>query len=384
MSNKDQTVNINFVKKLKNVSVKIQTHKDSITNEAETKQFFINPFLDAMGYCHTDPSFVRVEVATGFVKKDETKADYVLCAKDKKPTILLEAKRYKENLENHFDQLLKYFYNLRSKYKIAFAILTNGIEYRFYTDLDKDNLLDKEPFLIVNLEKLTSKDFEYLEKFTKNSLNIEEARSFALEKKYTDKLLAYLKKEIKNISDDLLNFIKTKIDFNKTHSDEICKNIIKNIFNMLNEKSDMLVNNKKNNKEFIRDGRNSNNIKTENLKRFERLSSGMKLIYQKLERFIFDLSPNEIEKVETKWYTVFRVYNRCFADFSFKVNKINITVTPSQVTLKEDFTRDVSNIGKLGNGDIQIFCTENSKIEEIKDLIKQSYNNIVSKYRKMH
>ncbi len=196
--------------------------------------------------------------------------------------------------------------------------------------------------------------------------------------------MAYLKKEIKNISDDLLNFIKTKIDFNKTHSDEICKNIIKNIFNMLNEKSDMLVNNKKNNKEFIRDGRNSNNIKTENLKRFERLSSGMKLIYQKLERFIFDLSPNEIEKVETKWYTVFRVYNRCFADFSFKVNKINITVTPSQVTLKEDFTRDVSNIGKLGNGDIQIFCTENSKIEEIKDLIKQSYNNIVSKYRKMH
>ncbi|WP_210360241.1 hypothetical protein [Borreliella garinii] len=55
MSNKDQTVNINFVKKLKNVSVKIQTHKDSITNEAETKQFFINPFLDAMSYCHTNP-----------------------------------------------------------------------------------------------------------------------------------------------------------------------------------------------------------------------------------------------------------------------------------------------------------------------------------------
>ncbi|WP_420025410.1 hypothetical protein [Borreliella valaisiana] len=59
---------------------------------------------------------------------------------------------------------------------------------------------------------------------------------------------------------------------------------------MLNEKSDILVNNK----EFIRDGKHSNNIKTENLKRFERLSSGMKLIYQKLEKFIFNLSPNEI------------------------------------------------------------------------------------------
>ncbi|ACN55615.1 hypothetical protein [Borreliella burgdorferi] len=43
-------------------------------------------------------------------------------------------------------------------------------------------MLDNEPFKVVNLEKLTSKDFEYLKKFSRNSLNIEEARSFALEK----------------------------------------------------------------------------------------------------------------------------------------------------------------------------------------------------------
>ncbi|WP_215541084.1 hypothetical protein [Borreliella bavariensis] len=57
--------------------------------------------------------------------------------------------------------------------------------------MDKDNSLDNEPFMIINLEKLTSEGFEYLEKFSRNSLNIEEARSFALEKKYTDKFLAY-------------------------------------------------------------------------------------------------------------------------------------------------------------------------------------------------
>ncbi|WP_210360242.1 hypothetical protein [Borreliella garinii] len=61
--------------------------------------------------------------------------------------------------------------------------------------MDKDNLLDKEPFLIINLEELTSKDFEYLKKFSRNSLNIEEAKSFALEKKYTDKFLRSLKKK---------------------------------------------------------------------------------------------------------------------------------------------------------------------------------------------
>ncbi|WP_215540041.1 hypothetical protein [Borreliella bavariensis] len=66
MSHKDKALNINFIKnkkilldgfyrKNKNVSTKIQTHKDIIKNEAKTKQFFINPFSDVMSYCHTNP-----------------------------------------------------------------------------------------------------------------------------------------------------------------------------------------------------------------------------------------------------------------------------------------------------------------------------------------
>lgn len=55
------------------------------------------------------------------------------------------------------------------------------------------------------------------------------------------------------------------------------------------------------------DSSNSNNIKTENLKKFEKLNPDMKAIYNKLEGFIFDLNPNEIEKVETQCYTGFKV-----------------------------------------------------------------------------
>ncbi|WP_233709163.1 hypothetical protein [Borreliella bavariensis] len=259
--------------------------------------------------------------------------------------------------------------------------------------------------MVINLEKLTSKDFEYLKKFSRNSLNIEEAKSFALEKKYTDKFLAYFKKEIENTSDDFLEFFKTKINFDKKSSDEIFKNIIKNSFSMFNEKIDISVDNKKNNiedgtkpgikdnngkknnKEFTIDSSNSNNIKTENLKKFEKLNPNMKAIYKKLEGFIFDLNPNEIEKVETQCYTGFKVQGGCFVDFSFtpRANKINITITPNQITsLKEGFTRYVKDIGKWGNGDIQILCTSDSQIQEIKDLIQLSYNNIVSKYKKIH
>ncbi|WP_420025509.1 hypothetical protein QIA36_06925 (plasmid) [Borreliella yangtzensis] len=99
--------------------------------------------------------------------------------------------------------------------------------------------------MVINLEKLTSKDFEYLKKFSRKSLNIEEAKSFALKKKYTDKFLASFKKEIENTSDDFFEFFKTKSNFDKKSSDKIFKNIIKNSFSMFNEKIDISVDNKK-------------------------------------------------------------------------------------------------------------------------------------------
>lgn len=386
----DEDKDINFIKSIKAVSRKIQNNKDLIENEAQTRQNLIDPFLDAMGYDHTDLSIVKVEDKADIPKLNGLKkVDYIIypTKKDEEPTILIEAKYHnsKEKLGNYLKQLKPYFENIRSQEKrVEFGVLTDGIEYRFYSDLDKDNLLDNEPFMVINLEKLTTKDFGYLKKFSRNSLNIEAARAFALEKKYTDKLLAYLKKEIKNTSDDFLEFFKTKIDFKKTHLDELFNNIIKNVFSVFNEKHDILVDIKKNNiEDGIDPGIKDNNIKTENLKKFEKLNSDMKAIYKNLESFIFALSSNEIEKLETKCYTGFRVQGRYFVDFSFRprVNKINITITAAlnQITLKEGFTRYVKNIGKWGRGDIQILCTSGLQMEEIKYLIRLSYNNIVSK-----
>ncbi|WP_418457433.1 type I restriction endonuclease [Borreliella andersonii] len=381
---------ISFIESIKDVSRKIQNDKDLIKNEAQTRQNLIDPFLDAMGYDHTDISIVKVEDKADIPNNGLKKVDYIIypTKKEEEPIILIEAKYHnsRERLENHLKQLKPYFENIRSQAKrVEFGILTDGIEYRFYTDLDKDNLLDNEPFMVINLEKLTSKDFEYLKKFSRNSLNVEEARSFALEKKYTDKLLDYMKKEIKNPSDDFLEFFKTKIGLKKTCSDKIFKDIIKNIFSMFNEKNDVLVNSKKNDMEDgIDSGIKDNNINTQNLKKFEKLSSYMKAIYKELEEFIFALN-NEIEKVETQCYTGFKVQGRYFVDFSFRprANKINITITIDldQITLKEGFTRYVKNIGKWGRGDIQIICTSDFQIKEIKYFINLSYNNVVLKIK---
>ncbi|UPA17107.1 hypothetical protein bcCo53_001276 (plasmid) [Borrelia coriaceae] len=49
MSYKYKTINTHFIEAIKCVSTKIQSSKDYIVNEAQTKQILINPFLYAMG-----------------------------------------------------------------------------------------------------------------------------------------------------------------------------------------------------------------------------------------------------------------------------------------------------------------------------------------------
>ena len=65
-----------------------------------------------------------------------------------KPIILIEAKSATSDLNNeHASQLFRYF----SVTDVRFGILTNGLQYRFHSDLEKSNHMDEKPFLIIDL-----------------------------------------------------------------------------------------------------------------------------------------------------------------------------------------------------------------------------------------
>lgn len=104
---------------------------------------FIKPFLKVLGYDVFNSSVVVPEYTADIGTKKGEKVDYAIF-KDSKPFILIEAKNHTENLDNHNNQLIKYF---NASSSIKFAILTNGIEYIFFTDMDQVNLMDKTPFL---------------------------------------------------------------------------------------------------------------------------------------------------------------------------------------------------------------------------------------------
>ncbi len=139
---------------------------DNIETEEATKMSLIMPFIQQLGYNVFDINEVIPEYTADIGKRKGEKVDYAIKINGK-IAIIIEAKDVKEQLQNHSKQLSRYFVNTEAK----IGILTNGLEYWFYTDVDKENIMDSEPFFIFNLKNYKEKDYVQLQDFTKESFD---------------------------------------------------------------------------------------------------------------------------------------------------------------------------------------------------------------------
>src|SRR5580698_3872480 len=123
-----------FKDQIKLLSDRVSKMQDKIHTEEATKNALIMPFIKALGYDVFNPLEVVPEfIADIGIKKGE-KVDYAVM-KDGEPTILVECKHWSENLDPHNSQLFRYFHTTKAK----FGLLSNGIIFRFYTDLVEKN-----------------------------------------------------------------------------------------------------------------------------------------------------------------------------------------------------------------------------------------------------
>ena len=197
---------MDFKDQIKQLGDRVNKLKDQIATEEATKNAFIMPFIQVIGFDVFNPIEVVPEYITDIGTKKGEKIDYAIF-KDAVPAILIECKHWKQSLTLHDNQLLRYFHVSKAK----FAILTNGIKYRFYTDLEEKNKMDEIPFLEFDITEIKDTQIEELKKFHKSYFDVENIINSATELKFTNSVKSIFVNELKNPSDEFLRFFISKV-----------------------------------------------------------------------------------------------------------------------------------------------------------------------------
>lgn len=188
---------MDFIDQLKQFSKRVESMKDTLQTEEATKTAIIMPFFAMLGYDVFNPrEFVPEYTADVGIKKGE-KVDYAIL-QDGEPVILIECKSITEDLAKHDSQLFRYFGTSSAK----FAILTNGLIYRFYTDLEDKNKMDKDPFLTVNILDVRDSQVSEIKKFCKADFDVDAIFNTASKLKYAGEFKRIFMAQLENPSDD--------------------------------------------------------------------------------------------------------------------------------------------------------------------------------------
>lgn len=197
---------MDFKDQIKILGERVVKLKDQIATEEATKNAFIMPFLQSLGYDVFNPVEVIPEYVTDIGTKKGEKIDYAIF-KDGNPIILIECKHCNQNLDLHEGQLLRYFHVSKAK----FGILTNGVIYKFYSDLVEANKMDEKPFLEFNITEIKDIQIEELKKFHKSYFDADSITNTASELKYSNELKQLISQELNNPTHDFVKHLAKQV-----------------------------------------------------------------------------------------------------------------------------------------------------------------------------
>jgi len=197
---------MDFKDQIKQLGERVANLKEQTNTEEATKNAFVMPFLNALGYDVFNPLEVVPEYVTDIGTKKGEKIDYAIF-RDGHPSILVECKHWNQNLNLHDNQLLRYFHVSKAK----FGLLTNGIEYRFYSDLVSPNIMDEKPFLSFNITDMKETTVDELKKFHKSYFNVENIITTAGEMKYMNELKGLIHIEMSEPTAEFVEYFARKV-----------------------------------------------------------------------------------------------------------------------------------------------------------------------------
>jgi len=182
-------------------------HREVLLTEEAAKTALVMPFLQSLGYDVFNPSEVVPEFTADVGTKKGEKVDYAIC-NGGKVTILIECKPSTSELNiNHAAQLFRYF----SVTDARLAVLTNGVNYQFYSDVEKPNKMDDKPFFTFSMDAIKPNDIRTLEKFGKSGFDIEKIVQEAGSLEIQSLLRKEIEKEFAEPSEDFIRIMASRV-----------------------------------------------------------------------------------------------------------------------------------------------------------------------------
>lgn len=202
---------MDFIDEIRLLAGRVAASRDLIQTEEATKNAMVMPFIHALGYDVFDPMEVTPELIADIGTKKGEKVDYAIL-KDGAPIMLFECKKAGGDLHiNHASQLFRYFHVTEAR----FGVLTNGLIYRFFTDLEQPNKMDEKPFFEFNILDFKERDIEELKKFAKSKFDIESILTTASDLKYTKAIKNRLNEWLYNPPEEFVRLLAADIMGNK-------------------------------------------------------------------------------------------------------------------------------------------------------------------------
>lgn len=199
-----------FVEDIAKVAEQVRKRAELVTGEQGTKMGLIIPFFSALGYDVFDPTEVIPEFIADFATKKAgqfEKVDYAI-AINGDTVMIVEAKARDQKPTAHDGQLKRYFNGLL---KTKVAIVTNGIEYRFFTDLRHENVMDDEPFFSFNILNYEPKQIENLKLFHRDNFDSAQIKQQAEEMIYLQGMTKLIDELLRSPSDDFIRFLVSQL-----------------------------------------------------------------------------------------------------------------------------------------------------------------------------
>jgi hypothetical protein len=154
-----------MLNKLKDFAKNFKSVCGSINDEKTTLNVLVEPFFKLLGYnalivdaAPKTPSGKKLKAINLILKPDDDCLTIVNCSKCLAPLGFDE-----------YSCLERSFQVLFSKRRVA--ILTNGLEYKFYSDLERPDSLDRNPFFTINVLEADRRKAETLTHFHENAFN---------------------------------------------------------------------------------------------------------------------------------------------------------------------------------------------------------------------